>query len=110
MSHPQLHLISLDKSVDIHVDMGDGPATPTAGFSGYETVSRIKRTGMTAFVGMQPFAQDVPVLIDGYRENRSIERKLEQLLSLGGATKFMAYGPIHREGGPYIFGDEPEFG
>jgi hypothetical protein len=110
VAHPRLHLVSLDKSVDIHIDMGDGPATPTAGFSGHETVSRVRKKGMTAFVGVPPFAQDVPVMLDGFRENRSVQRTLEALEALGGATRFRAFGPIHHEGDIYIFGDEPEFG
>jgi hypothetical protein len=110
MSRPQLHLIAVDKSVDIKVDLGDGSSTPTAGFSGYETVPRIRKKGMTAFVGTPPFAQDVPVFLDGYRENRSIQREHDLLLSLGGSSVFWAYGPIDRPGLRYVFGDEPEFG
>lgn len=114
MSHPQLHLVSADGSLDLKLNMGDGPATPTAGFAGYETVQRIRKKSMTAFVGVEPFAQDVPVMLDGYGENRSIERQLEKLLEFGGGTRFNAYGPIHRpsngNGDLYIFGDEPEFG
>jgi hypothetical protein len=108
--HPQLHLICTNPNVDLKVNMGDGPATPTAGFAGHETVSRIRKTGMTAYVGTAPFAQDVPVLLDGYRENRSVERTLETLESLGGAAQFKAFGPIHHAGDLFIFGDEPEFG
>lgn len=114
MSRPQLHLISVDGDLDLRLNMGDGPATPTQGFSGYETVNRVRRVGMTAFVGTQPFAQDVPVMLDGFGENRSIERQLERLEEFGGATIFRAFGPIHRpsneSGLRYIFGDEPEFG
>jgi len=111
VAHPQLHLICDDLEVDLHVDMGDGPATPTAGHSGWETVARVRRKAMTAYVGVQPFQQDVPVLLDGFRENRSIQRQLDQILSLGeGKVLFHAYGPIHNEGGPYVFGDEPELG
>lgn len=110
MSRPQLHLICDDPKVDLKVNMGDGPATPTAGFAGREVVPRNQRKGMTSFVGTEPFQQDVPVLLDGYRENRSVERALEQLLSLGGNAVFKAYGPIHREGIDYVFGEDPEFG
>jgi len=106
---PQLHLISLDKRLDLHVNMGDGPATPTAGFAGHEVVDRVRRKSMTSFVGVEPFAQDVPVMLDGFRENRTIQRQLDKLLEFGGSTRFRAYGPIHGEGLVYIFGDEPEF-
>ncbi|HEY6731903.1 MAG TPA: hypothetical protein VI039_12885 [Solirubrobacterales bacterium] len=106
---PRLHLISLDKRLDLLVNMGDGPATPTAGFAGHETVDRVRRKSLTSFVGVEPFAQDVPVLLDGYRENRSIQRQLDKLLEFGGQTRFRAFGPIHNEGLVYIFGDEPDF-
>jgi hypothetical protein len=114
MSRPQLHLISDDGDLDLKMSMGDGPATPTAGLSGYETIKRVRRKAMTSFVGTEPFAQDVPVMLDGYREGRSIERQLDLLLDFGGTTKFKAFGPIHRPsdgtGDLYFFGDEPEFG
>lgn len=110
MSHPQLHLICDNPQVDLKVNMGDGPATPTAGFAAREVIQRNQRKGMTAYAGPSPFQQDVPVLLDGYRENRSVERTLEQLLSLGDDAVFKAYGPIHREGIDYVFGEEPEFG
>lgn len=110
MSRPQLHLISLDKQLDLKLNMGDGPATPTAGLAGYETVSRVRKKAMTAFKGLEPFQQDVPVMLDGFREDRSIERQLERLEEFGGSTRFHAYGPIHREGDVYVFGDEPEYG
>lgn len=110
MSRPQLHLVAVDGSIDLKMSMGDGPATPTAGLSGYESIKRIRRKSMTAFVGTEPFAQDVPVMLDGFRENRSIERQLERLEEFGGSTRFRAYGPIHHEGDVYVFGDEPEYG
>lgn len=110
MNRPQLHLISLDGQLDLKLNMGDGPATPTAGLAGYETVPRVRRKAMTAFSGLEPFSQDVPVMLDGFREGRSIERQLEKLEEFGGPTKFHAYGPIHRAGDVYVFGEDPEYG
>lgn len=110
MSHPQLHITCDDPKVDLRVDMGDGPATITAGHAGWETVPRVRRKAMTAYAGVQPLQQDVPVLLDGSRENRSVQRQLDQILSLGEKVIFKAFGPIHNEGDLYIFGDEPEFG
>lgn len=108
-SHPQLRLRAAKAEVDVTVDMGDGPATPTGGFAGWEEVARVGRRAMTAFNGLPAFAQDVPILIDGYREGRSVERQLQAVLALGGAVVFTAVGPIHRSGGRFVFGDEPEF-
>lgn len=110
MSTLQLHLICKDPRVDVKVNMGNGPATPTAGFAGWEVRERVRRKGMTTYVGKPPFQQDVPVLLDGYRENRSVERTLEQLLKLGDDVVFKAYGPIYYPGKNFVFGEDPEFG
>lgn len=111
LSHPhrRLRLVAAKPNVDITVDMGDGPATPTGGFAGWEEVARVQRRAMTAFEGLPAKTQDVPILIDGYREDRSVERQVEAVLSLGGAVVFTAVGPIFGSGGRFVFGDEPEF-
>jgi len=110
LARPFLHLVSVSGDLDLKLAMGDGPATPTAGMAGYETISRVRRKAMTAFVGIEPFQQDVPVLLDGYADNESIERALEKLEEFGGRTQFRAEGPIHRPGDVYVMGDEPEYG
>lgn len=108
--HKQLRLIASNPAVDIEVPMGDGPATPTAGYAGWEEVQRIERRAMTSFNGLPAFQQDVPIMLDGWREDRSIERQLEELEKLGGNVVFRAIGPIFRSGSRFVFGDEPEFG
>ncbi|HVQ60375.1 MAG TPA: LysM domain-containing protein [Solirubrobacterales bacterium] len=110
MNHRQLRLICKNPKVDVTVNMGDGPSTPTAGFSGWEVVDRVRRKGMTSRTGVEPFQQDVPIFLDGFSENRSVERPLEQILSLGEESAiFHAYGPIDRDGELFIFGADPEF-
>lgn len=108
--HEKLHLVCRNPAVDIEVSLGDGPATPTAGYSGWEDVPRVNRRAMTSFQGLPAFQQDVPIMLDGYREGRVVERPLEEVLSLGGDSIFTADGPIFESGSRFIFGDEPEFG
>lgn len=108
--HERLHLRCGDPHVNIEVNMGDGPATPTAGFAGWEVISRVRRKGMTGYVGVPPFQQDVPVFLDGYADGESVEQHLAQLLSLGDDAVFWADGPIWRPRQHYVFGEEPEFG
>jgi hypothetical protein len=110
MARPRLHLKATNPKVDIEVEMGDGPATPSAGYSAVEVVNRIGQPAATAFEGVQPFQQDVPILLDGFRENHGVQRQVDTVLSLGGETIFWADGPIFEPGKRYIFGDEPEFG
>lgn len=108
--HRQLRLVAASPAVDISVDMGEGPATPTAGYAGWEEVQRIERRAMTSFHGLPAFQQDVPIMLDGWREDRSIERQLEEIEKLGDNVVFRAIGPIFRSGSRFVFGDEPEYG
>lgn len=108
--HRQLRLVASSPAVDIEVPMGEGPATPTAGYSGWEEIQRVERRAMTSFEGLPAFQQDVPIMLDGWREDRSIERQLEEIETLGANVVFRAIGPIFRSGSRFVFGDEPEFG
>jgi hypothetical protein len=106
--HPKIRLAAVSKPIDIEVQAGDGAATPTAGLAGYEVVQRHKKKGMTSFVGVEPFQQDVPIFVDGLAEGRSVERIWEQLIALGGGTVFRAYGPVELPGRRHVFGADPE--
>jgi len=108
----KLRLICPSPEVDISVEMGDGPSVPTAGFAGWEVTDRENGKGITERVGLQPFQQDVPIFLNGYGQDHSIERQLAEILSLGdeGAEPFKAFGPIDRSGIKYVFGGEPDFG
>jgi hypothetical protein len=108
----KLRLICPNPQVDISVEMGDGPSTPTAGFAGWEVTDRENGKGITERVGLQPFQQDVPIFLNGYAQDHSIERQLTEILSLGDedAEPFKAFGPIDRSGIKYVFGGEPDFG
>ncbi len=100
------------KKIDIMVRLGDGPATPTAGFASWEVVDRVEGKGVTDRVGAPPFQQDVPIFLDGYAKDNSIQGQLNTLLRLGGpdAVPFRCTGPIHKPHLRYVFGGEPEFG
>lgn len=108
-----LRLVCPDPKVDIRVEMGDGPATPSAGAAGWEVTARAGgRRSITTRTSPPPFQQDVPVFLDGFRQRRSVQRQLDAILSLGDsyAEPFRAHGPIHRDGGLFVFGGEPDFG
>jgi hypothetical protein len=109
MRHAQLRLIAPDINVDVKVDMGNGPATPSAGYAGWETVPRVRRRELTSFAGLPPFQQDVPIFLDGHHDNTSVERQLDTILKLGNSVVFRCYGPIFHSGDRFVFGGEPEF-
>ena len=100
----------------LRFDMGDGPAVLTQGFGGmWETVSRSQRVAITRFVGGDPVGQDIPIFLDGFRTNQSVQRQLNGLLrqsvpSGGDApTIWRINGPIFFPGKRWIVMDI-EFG
>lgn len=101
-----------EKKIDISVQMGDGPATPTAGYTSWEVVDRVEGKGVTDRVGTPPFQQDVPIFLDGFAKDNSIQGQLNEILDLGGedTEPFRCTGPIHRPHLRYVFGAEPDFG
>jgi nucleoid-associated protein YgaU len=109
-----LRLVCADPKVDIKVQMGDGPATPTGGAAGWEITSRTGgRRAITTRTSPPPFQQDVPIYLNGLHQGNSVQRQLDAILSLGeeDALPFRAFGPIHRgDGRLWVFGGEPDFG
>lgn len=88
--------------IDVTVPMGDGDARITGGIGGYQTVDVPDRIGATDWPGQGPIAQDVPVMLDGWRERQSVERQLRTLQKLGlpdandrPPPVFTVSGPIH---------------
>jgi nucleoid-associated protein YgaU len=100
----------------VRFDMGDGAAQITQGFGGmWETVSRSQKVAMTRFVGGDPVGQDVPIFLDGFRDDRSVQRELNRLLRQsipdrqGAPTIWRITGPIHFPAKLWILADI-EFG
>lgn len=108
----QLRLVCAELDVDISVTMGGAPATPVSGFAAWEMVERAEGKAITDRSSVEPFGQEVPVFLDGYAKDNSIQGQLNEILELGGdeAEPFRAFGPIHRPGIRYVFGGDPEFG
>lgn len=108
-----LRLSCPNPKVDIRVQMGDGPATPTAGVAGWEATSRTGgERAITTRTSPPPHQQDVPIFLNGLRDGRSVQRQLDAIISLGevDAEPFRAYGPIHFDGALFVFGGELEYG
>lgn len=107
--HETLTITCRNPPLQMSIRMGDGPATPTAGVAGWEEIQRIEDRAMTSRVGLPAFQQDVPIMLDGWIEGKSVEPRLRKLLSLKHSV-FVAEGPIFESGSKFVFGDEPEYG
>lgn len=58
---------------------GEGAPTVTDGYGTIETVTRPLRRGLTRWTGSNPMQLSIPVLLDGYREGRSVEPQITNL-------------------------------
>lgn len=61
--------------------LGDGNAVPVAD-SGWEVVSRPKRKGFTSWNGYGPVTMSVPILLDGFADNRTVEPAIDTLYKM----------------------------
>jgi hypothetical protein len=65
---------------------GDGAPTVTDGYGSIETITRPLRRGLTRWTGSNPMIVSIPVLLDGYREGRSVEGAIANLEKMAGVN------------------------
>lgn len=61
--------------------LGDGFVVPEAD-SGWQVVARPKRKAFTTWDGHAPVTMTIPILFDGFRENRSVEQDINTLYGM----------------------------
>jgi len=62
--------------------MGADPPKPTGGYGGWEIVPRPRRVALTQWTGREPLQMEVPIVLDGWKQNDSVEydcTKLERM-------------------------------
>lgn len=75
---------SLDGKYKSECLMGDGPATPTGGYGGWELKPRPRRQSLTQWNGIDPLQIDIAILFDDLVNNRSVEGPIQKLEQMGG--------------------------
>lgn len=100
----QLRILPVQYGVGLRVLMGDGPAKLT-GPVGWSSRARQGQVGLATWDGMAPIQQEIPIMLDRFTEQRSVEFQLNALRIMAGvgrrafngeaptAVKFR--GPIH---------------
>jgi hypothetical protein len=66
---------------------GETPPVPTGGFGGWQLVPRPRRKALTQWGGIDPFQQQLSLILDGVRGNQSVEEDclaLEQMAQPAG--------------------------
>lgn len=109
----KVRIIARKPRIDITVPMGDGPATPSGGFAGWSEIARPDDVAMTDWTGSSPLRQSLPLLLDRYRDGRSVERRVRTLMKLGRDAYgdeavppvFRVFGPVHFSGKHWVCED-----
>lgn len=74
--------VAKNPAIDITIPGGDGPAIP-GGFGGWVTVALQDDIEGVDWEGQPPLTEDVPLLLNGLEENRSVQREWNTVKKLG---------------------------
>lgn len=94
------------KKIEIKADLGAGPAQITDGYGGWEEIDRPSDLSITHWSGQTPRRMTIPIFLDGYRENDSVQKELDKLLTLGRSRDGDEEPPVFRVSGPIPFSGE----
>jgi len=76
--------------------LGDGTATPTGGFGGWNIVSRARRRGLIEWVGNDPLKIEIPLIFDAFAEDDGlrIEKDIRALEKMAGLSDDIDEPPL----------------
>lgn len=77
---------------------GANPPAITGGSGGWEVVPRPRRVALTIWRGRDPYTMDVPVLLDGWLAERSVEQDIARLNQMFMGTDLKSPPTIQIEG------------
>lgn len=81
---------------------GAGVVKPTSGFGGWELVNRPRRQAATLWTGIEPLRMPVPIVLDGFRGDDSVESEVSKLEAMARPPARGAEPPIVNVSGPGI--------
>ena len=70
---------SIPDGPSVMVRRGEGAPRVVSGGARYNVVERPRRTSMVQWVGNDPYRMDVPIMIDGWADERSVERDVASI-------------------------------
>jgi hypothetical protein len=82
MNIPVVVLQELPRGARLRLPLGQGPAVLGFATDGWETVSRPGARAITRWTGVSPNSLEIPFLLDGYADRRSIQAERDRLLVL----------------------------
>lgn len=98
--HGHVRLTCDDPAADLLLLLGEGAPRITAGLGGWEITARPRQVAMTTWQGSEPFALELAVMLDGYREGRSVEGQLRRLVIVARGDDESPPGVLRLQGLP----------
>lgn len=100
----QVTITSVNPNLSVTAWLGLDPPQITAGYGGWETVSRPKRQSLTVWRGYNPFEMDLPILLEGWATgadngSQSVEARISALERMGRPPKVLDEPPLIRIAG-----------
>jgi hypothetical protein len=83
LGHGQVRLTCDDPPADVLAMMGEESPRLTGGIGGWDVTERPRQVSMTTWGGVEPFALDLPLILDRYASRGSVEPELAALLAVG---------------------------
>lgn len=75
----QVTLVSASPPLRVTALRGNGAPSLTGGFARWNAVTRPRRTSLTAYDGRDPYEMLLPILLDGFVDDRSVEGDCENI-------------------------------
>ncbi len=92
----------------LRVPLGDGPAKLVTAGTGWAVKARASNVGLVDWQGIEPLAQEIPIMFDRFDQDQSVESEIQALLSMAGIGRrdFDGVAPSAvRVRGPIRFAD-----
>lgn len=77
-----------------------GPATVAAGYASWEVLDRPRRVGLPVFQGHAPYAMTLPLLLDGFIAQTTVEAEIARLERMARLVPGAGRPPVVRAAGP----------
>ena len=79
----QVTLTSSRPVLSITAWMGRNPPAITGGYGGWQSRPRPRRQSLTVFQGNEPYQMDLPLMLDGFADDRSVQAQISTLERMG---------------------------
>jgi hypothetical protein len=89
-----VQLRSTDPTIFLQVRLGDKEPLVTAGYGGWSEIARPRKRPISFWLGAPGLRMTLPIIFDGFRDGRSVERDIAKLERLATATAANGQPPV----------------